>query len=286
MADIRPPVYSRPQECTCQGRGTSRIPWPRTLEFLSRTEPGRAVIVVEEVKLGRQLSTLHLSLYQHALLSHAPWFTLGSSRKEMVAYITCANIQTEEGISLPTSYALNPAPPAVDFASLDKNDGDDNWKRWGARSRDIRSTSTRNLRYYIPRQGPPSKSVVDCWLRFTCGEPFTNSSLTFVADSWPFIVESYRTKPGQQQAVEYFPPKQVFWYPTVVFNIELKKSIPEEGLDWLRLRVEAKRIQNGRLDLEMIIFDQAGEVVALSQHVNLVLDASRNTAKRIPKSNI
>ena len=255
-------------------------------EFLNRAEAGPAVIIIEDVKLGRQLSTLHVSLYQHDLLPQAPWVTQGSSRKVVVGYITCTNLASEKGLSLPTSFTVRPLPSPANLSSLKLNDGDENWKRWVLPKIDIRNPSTSNIVYYIPRQGHPSKSLVDCWMRFTCGEPFTNSSLTFVADSWPFIVESYRAARGEPITEGVFPSNQVYWYPTVVFNMDVKKSLPAAGTEWLRMRVEAKSIRNGRLDLEMLIFDEAGDLVAISQHVNLILDASRNTAKRTPKSNI
>jgi len=37
---------------------------------------------------------------------------------------------------------------------------------------------------------------------------------------------------------------------------------------------------NGRMDLEVVIMDGAGELVALSQHVCLIVGADRNLAKR------
>jgi hypothetical protein len=71
-----------------------------------------------------------------------------------------------------------------------------------------------------------------------------------------------------------------FWYPTVLLNMDVKKALPEEGVEFLFLRSQAKRIQNGRLDLEVTIWDAKGDVVVLSHHVCLVLGAERNTAQR------
>ena len=39
-------------------------------------------------------------------------------------------------------------------------------------------------------------------------------------------------------------------------------------------------IKNGRIDLEVVILDEGGNIVALSQHVTLVLGAERNLAER------
>jgi N-methylhydantoinase B/oxoprolinase/acetone carboxylase alpha subunit len=65
-----------------------------------------------------------------------------------------------------------------------------------------------------------------------------------------------------------------------VLNLEVKKALPEEGVEWLQLRIQSKQIKNGRFDLEVLILDQEGDLVALSNHVNLILGSDRNMAGR------
>ncbi len=77
------------------------------LDFLRRTEVGQATITVKDVKLGRQTSVVHLTLSQ-------------GSREEIVGYITNSNLHSESGVTLPTSWQLNPQPlPVSDFEALD-----------------------------------------------------------------------------------------------------------------------------------------------------------------------
>lgn len=119
---------------------------------------------------------------------------------------------------------------------------------------------------------------------FRNGERFTQHSLGFVADMFPQIVESFNdgsdpyhvtdTVTGEKKALAKF------WYPTVVLNLDIKKALPEEGVEWLFVRSRSKVIKNGRFDIEVVILDQLGELVALSHHVTLVLGAERNIAKR------
>ena len=66
-------------------------------------------------------------------------------------------------------------------------------------------------------------------------------------------------------------------------NLEVKKTLPPEGVEWLFVRVRPKQIKNGRMDLEVVILDEQGDIVALSQHVCLILDAARNMAERKDK---
>lgn len=68
-----------------------------------------------------------------------------------------------------------------------------------------------------------------------------------------------------------------FWYPTLLLNLDIKKSLPEEGVEWLFARVDTKQIKDGRMDIDLVILDEEGDIVALSTHVALAVDVSRNT---------
>lgn len=66
----------------------------------------------------------------------------------------------------------------------------------------------------------------------------------------------------------------------MLLNLDFKKVIPDEGLEWLFVRVAAKQIRNGRMDLEIVIMDAEGDIIALSHHVALALSSDRNIAER------
>ncbi|KAK4130364.1 hypothetical protein BT67DRAFT_445729 [Trichocladium antarcticum] len=200
------------------------------------------------------------------------------------------NLSKEQGVSLPTGFTLQHpvAPPArPDFAAL-REDRDPHWSQ----SQFQRGKSLAYVRclqncvYYNPRGGQPTKHTIDKWVRLASGEKFTAASLGFVADCWPYVVEAHRPSKAEAAAKKArgesvpFPPNAVFWYPTVVLNLEVKKALPKEGLEWLQLRVQAKQIKSGRMDLEVLILDEHGDLVAISSHVNLVLGSERNTAER------
>jgi hypothetical protein len=254
--------------------------------FLNRSEVGPAIFIVEHAKIGRGTSVLHISLFQHDLLTQAPWIKVGSSPKEIVAYVTNTSFKLETGLSLPTGYSLQPAPPPVDLVQLKKGT-DENWQQMKTTATEYRK-AMMNMVYNIPREGNPMKSVVDCWVRLASGENFTNVMLGYVADCYPYIVESWRPPPpsrkstGGSDAVADAPFawNAEFWYPTLVLNLDVKKALPEAGTEWLFIRVQAKEIKNGRLDLEVVILDREGELVALSQHVNMIVGSERNMAKR------
>jgi len=241
------------------------------LEFVKRTQVGPATFTVKQVKLGRQTSTVHISLAQ-------------DGREEVVGYFTNTNLNTEQGVTFPTGWTLHPSTPAVDLKKL-KDGSDPLWgEHTGMPFPEFRKASNR-VRFFYPRNGHAMKSLKDEWVCFSDGSRFTQESLGLICDMWPQIVESYTHKKDPYDLDAPLEPERldnskIFWYPTVLLNLDVKKALPPEGVEWLFARVQAKQIKNGRLDLEVIILDETGDVVALSHHVVMVLPASRNVAAR------
>ena len=225
------------------------------IEFLRRTQVGPAIFKVEDVKLGRQASIVHVTMEQEG-------------RQEVIAYVTNSNIDAEEGFSFDTQYQLSPPPPAVDIAKLEQNT-DPNWARNDDMPHAKFRKATKQVTFHFPRGKHVAPSVVDEWLCWSDGTNFTNSSIGFVADMFPQIIESMKTEKSRP-----------FWYPTLLLNLDIKKSLPPGGVKWLQVRAMMKKIQNGRLDLEVFVHDANGELIGLSHHVGFILDASRNTAAR------
>ncbi|KAJ9626351.1 hypothetical protein H2203_003983 [Taxawa tesnikishii (nom. ined.)] len=248
------------------------------LEYLRRTEIGPAYFVVKEVKLGRQMSTIHITLSQ-------------GEREEVLAYITNSDIAAESGISFETGWKLHPAPYSVDMTAL-RAGKDSQWQEQTSMPYAGFRKASRNVRFFFPKEGQLLRSLNDQWICMGTGEKFTNDSLGFVADMFPQVIESYRNgsdpySVGKEESSTEEDKKKrgmaKFWYPTVLLNLDVKKALPEEGVEFLFVRTRAKQIKNGRYDLEIVVLDETGDIVALSHHVCLVLSAERNMAKRSKK---
>lgn len=249
-------------------------------EYVNRTEIGPAVLVIEDIKLGRSTSTVHVTLHQYDVnLAASPWLT-ARSRKNVLAYVTNARLNLERGLTLDSGWAMMPAPKPVDLSLLELG-RDLHWVRkenlLGARFTSYVRTHN-NLEHYVLRAGA-RRGVMDLWLRLKGeGQRFTNHDLGYVADSYPMIVEGWR--PGTDEEQTPFRTDQTFWYPTLSLNLDVKRALPEQGAEWLFVRSSAKVIQNGRLDLEVIILDQHQDVVALSNHVTMIVSAERSMKER------
>ena len=128
---------------------------------------------------------------------------------------------------------------------------------------------------------PSDEELADEWLCFVNGENLTNTSLGYIADMFPHVVDGYRNgdDPFDIQPSKNIKKVSRNWYPTLLLNLDVK-PLPEEGVEFLFVRVRSKQIKNGRSDLEVIVMDVEGDIVALSNHVHLVLDSTRNLAKR------
>lgn len=248
------------------------------LDFLRRTQVGLATFKVKDVKLGRQTSIVHVALSQ-------------DGREEVVGYITNSNITTEEGVSYSTAWSLSPPPLPADVSRFDSGT-DANWAerhRWPFS--DFRK-ATQQVRSWFPRNGQPKQSIIDEWLCLRNGENWTNESLGSVVDTFPQVIESYilGEDPYSIEMEKRFTPKEQeqhmkggspgFWYPTLLLNLDVKKALPEEGVRWLFVRLQTKQIKNGRFDLEIVVLDQGGDLVALSHHVCLAVSSARNLAAR------
>ncbi|KAL9573113.1 hypothetical protein ACKAV7_002798 [Fusarium commune] len=243
------------------------------------THIGPAVLVVEQVRRGRALSILHITLYQERLLSESPWIS-DKSKKKVAAYITNTSLGGEQGLSLPTGFELSAPPPSVDLTKL-ATDEDPNWNRLHMVVMDV-APMMQHVEFYSPKHKQTPAAAWDLWLRMSNNERWTTWALGYITDVAPaLIIEGYRpTDLDAPVPEDSFAFDKIFWMPTVSMSLDVKKALPKEGEEWLRIRISAKVIKNGRYDAEVIVFDREGDVVALSNHVALTLDGERNWGRK------
>ncbi|KAH9221589.1 thioesterase-like superfamily-domain-containing protein [Leptodontidium sp. 2 PMI_412] len=242
------------------------------LDFLRRTQGGPAIFTVQDTKLGRQTSIIHITLTQ-------------DGRQEVVGSLTQSNIHAESGISFDTGFSLSPAPLPVDLAKLNE-DTDENWMKAGPMPFSAFRKATKKTQFYLPRKEQKNRSWSDQYIRLASGEKWTNESIGYVVDMFRMPVESHlRLEAAEKKSAgEGNGETRKFWYPTVLLNLDVKKALPEEGVEWLFSRTTAKQVKNGRMDLEIVVVDEHGDIVALSHHVALAVSAERNLAKRVTGS--
>lgn len=264
------------------------------LEFIRRTSIGRAIFTVKDVKLGSRISNLHLTLSQQVegSLDYV---------NEVEGYVTITDLSSEEGPSFDTGYQILPPPLPASIEHLHQNMDQNYVTRGKEPFADFRRAG-QNVKMCLvrPAKRPANhpKAMVDQWVQLTplrdhkrAGK-WTNDALGFVVDIFPQLVELY-VNPELEMSVldpsltdaqisslkDAMGGQRKLWYPTLLLNLDVKKLLPAEGVDWLFVRVQAKSIARGRFDLSIEVLDVFGDLVALSTHSSLVVDSSRNTSR-------
>lgn len=282
--------------------------------FPDRCSTGPAIIVVEDVKKGKMLSNIQVSVWQGALLESAPWVDGEKSRRPLLANMIFANMDDfDPSMTLPTAYKTHAelagtALPDPDFARLRRDDRDDHWTLSvppGDWSKDAASLPSKVM--YVPKTGLFTPGVFDMWVRLRTGERLTQQVLPYVADLLPYEMERYLFAPEVKELVEQMkrqedeakakapPPQggggsstatqrpgktQPYWFATLALNLETKELLPEEGVEWLHVRLLSKQLSGGKFDQGIEIRDQSGDLIMLGHMVSLALKFERNTTGR------
>ncbi|KAL5332148.1 thioesterase-like superfamily-domain-containing protein [Aspergillus crustosus] len=291
------------------------------ITFLRRTSLGRAILTVQEIKLGARLSTIHITLSQPSDNDN-PKKSGGELKVKLVAYITVSPPDAESGLAITGPWSLSPAAPAgslpdgsVDFRRLSETGNDGSWTRIPTPPKQL--AAAQHIALYGPKEAfrrnwtleDRVNQVVDQWGQFgPGGKPvkWSNEAVVYLLILFPAALNrlgameelrlksletdigSSRDGQGQGQQTEEGKRKGNlgielsgrFWYPIVTMNIDLKRRIPEEGVDWIHSRVVTRVVRGGRGDLDVVLLDEQGEVAATSAQVALVVDSARTTKGR------
>lgn len=279
------------------------------LSFLRRTQAGPATFRVQDTKLGSRTSTLHITLAQPSGNGNGNSNGDGGSgsvRDEVAGYVTCSNMAMETGPGMSTTWELVPPPPSspssssdkgafpgADLARLARDGRDDAWESFAVSFASMRGAS-KNVEFFVPAADTAGQAArrgfVEQWMRF---RPYgklarwTDAAVGFLIDMFPIVLESLDEEPwvAEQDQDTKKQGKEgggrpMYWYPTVLLNVDFKKKLPAEGVEWLYSRVQTKMLKNGRMDLDIVVLDEQGDLVALSNHVALVVGAERNLSAR------
>lgn len=254
-------------------------------EYPGRTAAGSAIVMIEDVKIARQFSILHLTLWQGGLVEQTPWITPSISRRTVLAYTTYTNLRASTGMSVRTGYeaiAAAALPPPPDFETLKLKGADKGWKESKLPRALASWRSLRNWCFYLPREGQLVPGTLDMWIRMASSERITQAALPYVADSFPWNLHTFLPAPtdggaeAQSEAAQRNDQRTELWFPTVTLNLETKMALPEGGVEWLAMRVTSKQIKNGKFDLDITIRDSEGQLVALSHHVAMIVSIEKN----------
>lgn len=266
--------------------------------FADRCFVGPAIITVEDIKKGRNMSNLQVTVWQDAHLDAAPWIDRAHSRRALLATMVFADLgKLDAALSLPTAYQSHAdlagtACPDPDFARLIQEDGDDHWMRSVPPPAEQRSGQyLPNKALYVPRTGVFTPGVLDMWARLATGERWTQHALPYAADFLPHELDRYLFHPDLKAMADEVrnsdKPKggksgkssgnQAFWLATLAMNLETKDLLPLEGVEWLHVRMYSKHLAGGKFDQDVEVRDESGNLIMLAHSVFMALQFERTT---------
>lgn len=274
-------------------------------EFVTSAAVGPAIITVEEIKIGRTLSTLHLTLWQgKGMLDSAPWVTRSETKRCILAYATQTNFKTLSGRTTETGFKqldeqTRPAKP--DLEALLRDGKSDLWRESSPPANSV-VKSNNSWRMFVPREAPFSPGVLDMWMCTRNGEMVTQAMMPYVADSFPYDMTNFIVTPEvhallrdrtkrpvsevQRKQAEQNKDRAGYWFPTVVLNLENKVLLPEEGIQWVNMRMTTKLMENGHFDIDVLMRDEHGAIIALSHQVSLIVSMERNMRTNKQKASL
>ena len=220
-------------------------------------------------------------------------------------------------ISTQTGWQLTPSPPPVSLKGLE----DDAPSIWSGYLTPFDPSTYRKaqsyVRYYIPIERTKEQHYVDHWVTpgwkddcLPSGAVWSNETIHFIVDnSLPilsflldtdgrFDVYNKIVKAGLLQKEARLEGKDDrLWgegladsellFPWIISTVststEMKRLLPKEGCKWLFMRSTVKTIIDSRMDLDIVLFDEKMELVALSQHICQIIHVD---SKRAKKSNL
>jgi hypothetical protein len=119
---------------------------------------------------------------------------------------------------------------------------------------------------------------------------WTNDALGFIVDMFPHVIEGwvYPEANGRGTAaaaadgpVRVKPRQGMYWYPTLALTVDMKKMLPVEAVEWVFVRVRAKRWECGRFDLDVEVWDEGCDLVAVGSHTGLVMGTESSRRKGV-----
>ncbi|KAH8681925.1 thioesterase family protein [Xylariales sp. PMI_506] len=264
-------------------------------EFLRGCETAQITVAVEELRLGAGTSTIQLRLSQNDEL-------------KVLAIATSINFDKSVGPSVPITWNPNPPlKPTPDFQRIQAQKPDDHWLPIQFRTEKGLGTLIERFSLLLPREGFPVDGSCDTWFTWLHGQRMDATYLTLMTDCVPSMPDTllhnstaYDIRHRHDEAKQFAEKNpgataelhntlkdvlraEVINF-TVTLNIEFKRRLPKEGVQWIFNRANTRMYDSGRLDIDITICDENMELLCLAHQTNLSLDTKRKFKKKSPQS--
>ncbi|KAL3455478.1 thioesterase-like superfamily-domain-containing protein [Aspergillus heterothallicus] len=193
-----------------------------------------------------------------------------STRKRTytLAICTMGNLSDRTGIS-------------IDFPPHALPNRETDCARWTDAFAFYASPPTAACRVYTPKGGPnPLWSPAvgqhkrDQWDKLDNGENFRLEHLGLLADIVAVIPLNYQPA-GMKSLIK-------FNVPSVSLTFDFVQD-PAGRIEWILNRATMNRLQNGRFDMDLLMIDEEGNLIAAIKHQSLMFERKRHLGKEAGK---
>ncbi|GAT22713.1 PKS-like enzyme [Aspergillus luchuensis] len=234
-------------------------------------------MTLREVNIGKAQSTLRVESFQNEKLAVS--VDIGITNPSIT------------GITIQTDWRLFTPPSPVDLTKLE-TDSDPNWIschcafypegfRRGSRPSESggKARWTNDMVQFV---GDMPLPIQENYVRHEEGKPFPMGSIAAMLE-FAKRQEKARNEGRSDWRVlnddgtKKFSGKLL--NVSLTLSTEIKQRLPAEGVRWLYLRTECKRILNGQMDMEVLIFDERMDLIAISQQIAALVPANSKIQK-------
>ncbi|KEY63931.1 hypothetical protein S7711_10275 [Stachybotrys chartarum IBT 7711] len=254
------------------------------LEFLRRCTRHESTIIIVPLKIGAATSTILLQLSQNG-------------QTKVIALIATTNFDKSLGPTVPTDLRLLPPPkPVPKFNYISAHKPDNHWLPSRLVGEIIPLTG--RMLTLNPHGGHPVAGICDAWNGFVGHERMDATYLALMTDLIPSMYDTLLRNNGlydahalyikMEQWAEHNPgvpavlPNTISEAmrastinATIALDIQFKRRLPKEGLDWMFTRTSTKMLQGERMDVEVTICNKEMELICTSHQLILVVEAQR-----------
>lgn len=228
----------------------------------------------------------------------------GSFDMELMDHCRNVNRSAARGISNPiglqTPDQQHPPAPPIDHQALLKHE-DKHWTYFHIPYNPKgMNKCLSNIIFSMEKEPCADKSITQMWIGLSNPEQhWTMDMLPIGCDMYVPSLENFyesdRNIQGfakqslnwaehgmteQHSETEWHQPR---WYTTVNMTVDVKRTLPKEGVKWLFTRMKTNEAVDGRLDVQGQIWDDRGNLIALAQYVWFVVETSRAVVTRAAK---
>ncbi|RFU29755.1 hypothetical protein B7463_g6565, partial [Scytalidium lignicola] len=231
----------------------ANIPWDwdpinSYIQFLYPAAPGPAILVVRELKIGKNYSSVQVELQKQQ--------QDGSAKTCVAAIVTQGNLAAEHGQTIST-------PPVIPKGELPDRDTEcEEFMQpdWILRAFPV----AFKMRPFKLKGGKNGKfndrkglHVKETWIKWRDeNERYDVISLGSLCDTFLSAPTNF---------YDHMEDLKQYYYPTLSMSVEIKKD-PARA-KWLFMKITSNQIKNGRFDQEVQVVNENGDLIALSKHV-------------------